>query len=88
MGEIYWRIQGIEGQIQGCLASALRSWDSRKLNTSLYFFGVEIFRAEISRLRIGRISSPEFGELRVWWVFLFRDWWLSSPTFPCIRPMN
>lgn len=60
MREIYWRIQGVEGQIQGCLASALRSWGSRKLNTSL-FFG----RVEISILRIGRISSPEFGELRV-----------------------
>lgn len=54
----------------------------------IFFFGVEIFRADISRMRIGRLSSPEFGELRVWWVFQFRNWWLSSPFFPCIRPIN
>ena len=30
----------------------------------------ELFWAEISRVRIGGISSPELGELRDWWVFL------------------
>lgn len=32
------------------------------------------FKAEISRLRIGGISSLELGELKDWWVFLLRDW--------------
>ena len=27
-------------------------------------------------MRIGEISSPEFGELRDWWVLLLRDWWV------------
>lgn len=31
-------------------------------------------RAEIFRLRMGGISSPELKELRDWWVFLLRDW--------------
>ena len=33
-----------------------------------------IFRAEISRLRIDGISSPELGHVRNLWVFLFRNW--------------
>jgi hypothetical protein len=43
---------------------------------------VELFRAESSRLRIGGISSPDFGELRDWWGFA------GSPEiggFPCLR---
>ena len=38
---------------------------------------VELPRAEISRLKIGGISSPELGTMgsaQDWWVFLFRDW--------------
>jgi hypothetical protein len=45
---------------------------------------VELSRAEISRVRIGGISCPEFGgaeglvgfceKFRDWWLFLFRDW--------------
>lgn len=31
-------------------------------------------------MRIGEISSPEVGELRDWWVFLFRDSWLFFST--------
>lgn len=27
---------------------------------------------------IGEISSPEFGELRDWWIFLFKDWSVST----------
>lgn len=36
--------------------------------------GVELLRAEFSRVKIGGISSLELGELRDWRVFLFRDW--------------
>ena len=41
-----------------------------------------LFRTEISRMRIGRISSPELGELRDWWVSLFRNWCFSL--FVCL----
>ena len=30
--------------------------------------GAELLREEISRVRIGEISSPELGQLRDWWV--------------------
>lgn len=47
---------------------------------SLYRISWEevLFRAEISRCRIGGTLSPELGELR--------DWWLSSPPFPASGP--
>ena len=30
---------------------------------------VEISRVGISSMKVGEISSPEFGELRDWWGF-------------------
>jgi hypothetical protein len=33
------------------------------------FEKVELFRTKISRLKIGKISSPGFGVLRDWWFF-------------------
>jgi hypothetical protein len=60
---------------------------------------VEHFSAQISRVRIGGISTPEIGGLSDWWVvvqssridgffFLLRDWWVFSPSFLCIQPMG
>ena len=37
---------------------------------------MKLSRVEISMVRIGGISSPELGELRDWWVLLFKDWWV------------
>ena len=51
------------------------SWegaDSRELNMAWFVRGMTFQRAEISRLRIGGIAYHELGELRDWWVFLFR----------------
>ena len=51
------------------------------------FLGAELSRVEISRARIGRISSPEHwvsSEIRgisrsgIWWVSELRDWLVSK----------
>ena len=34
---------------------------------------MKLFKAEISRARIGGISSHELGEFKDWWDFLFTD---------------
>lgn len=54
------------------MAFSARVKSSRELNSRQDLFrifqGVELSRAEISRVRFGGISSPELKELRYWWV--------------------
>lgn len=68
---------GRRGTNPGVAASALGSGQhgvEQKTRLKQLGWGTELFVVETFRLWIGRISSPEFGKLRDWWVFLFRDW--------------
>lgn len=66
MKEVYWRVQvWTDESRDGC--PLLLEVDSREMNKGQDYRISEVvalFRAEISRLRIGGISSPELGELR------------------------
>lgn len=67
--ELYWRVQGLDGCIQRQLPSALRirrQGIRQRAELVKDFFRVGGFKAEIYRLSISGISSPELDELRDW----------------------
>ena len=65
--EIYWRVQGVEGQIQEWLpllrggSRQLGMGQSPVLILGVELLGMELSRVEISRVRIHGISRPDFG---------------------------
>lgn len=98
MKDRYWRVQGLQGQIQGWLPAApRRGQQGMDYGQGLYGIteGVGLL-GQISRLDIDRISSPELWGAQGLVSFPIQGWlsmWegssglLSSfsPPFPCIR---
>lgn len=69
---------GCGGMNLGVAVSALGSGQQEA--KQIFLRGAEFLRAEISRVRIVGIWSPELGEL---W-----DWWIFSPPFLFTRTMR